>query len=94
MKRRIMTGLLGAALMAAMVPGVATAAPEGGCPAGDTWHLELFVTAVPGLDKGSLVDGNGDGFGCYKVSRHINWEWAAGFFDVWTWMDNTEPLST
>ena len=93
MKRRLMTGLMSGALMAAMVPMAATATAEGGCPPGDTWHLEHFITAVPGLDKGSLVDGNGDGFGCYKVSKHPNWEWAAGFFDVWTWMDNTEPLS-
>jgi hypothetical protein len=88
-----MAGILGGALAAAMLPAAAAAEVEGGCPPGDTWHLELFVTAVPGLDKGTLVDGNGDGFGCYKVTRSPNWEWAGGFFDIWTWMDNTEPLS-
>lgn len=93
MKRRLMAGLMGGALMAALLPVAVAAAPEGGCPPGGEWNLERYFVAMPGVDYGDLSDPNGDGYGCYKISRQQHLDSLTGFFEIWTWQDNSEPLS-
>jgi hypothetical protein len=92
MKKRLMAAFMIGGLLASL-PAAVSAAPEGGCPTDGRWQLETLLLALPGVDVGDLADANGDGYGCYKVVRHPNWESIGGFMEVWVWMENTEPLS-
>jgi hypothetical protein len=59
MKRRLTHALAAGALVAAMVPGAASAGPPiGGCPTGAWWRLILPV------HQPQPADHNGDGWLC------------------------------
>ncbi|MEX1343971.1 MAG: hypothetical protein AB1Z63_04795 [Candidatus Limnocylindrales bacterium] len=92
MKKRLMAGLVAGGLMAAMVPGVASASfpgdPVGGCPTGDGWSLVPIAFVIPDWDNGNYKDQNGDGWICFKSNPGLNPE----PFPVRTWKDNTQPI--
>ena len=84
--KRLMVGLATGVLLAAMLPGVASAAdPVGGCPTGEGagWTLVPAYFATPAVDNGNFADQNGDGYLCGKYNKG---KWTS------TWKDNTNPL--
>jgi hypothetical protein len=71
--------LAGSALVAAAPASAAP--PVGGCPSGNDWFLVSITSTIPGFDRGSFHDQNGDGNLC--AHQHKN--------GSWTLKDNTNP---
>jgi len=86
-----MVGLLVGGLMAAMLPGVASAAngPLGGCPAGGGWNLGQASGIIPTIGNGNFHDQNGDGWICYRWNKGQS---KKALQPAATIKDNTNPL--
>ena len=88
MTKRLMVGLLAGGLLAATVPGVASASgPPGDCPPGD-WHAFSELGLFTSLQR---FDRNGDGVIClkgvgYPVDEPMAWDKRApgNTDEIWT----------
>lgn len=92
MTRRLMAGLMTGALAVALAPAAASAEQVGGCPDTGGWSLQSVLLVVPDVDRGDFADDNGDGWSCARLSHAQDPDWLGGLFEIWTWMDNSEPL--
>jgi len=92
MKKRSMVGLAIWALMAALLPGVASADAVGACPGGGGWNL-VGLNGVIERDVGNKRDRNGDGYVCQRDNRGLDLDPDdPEYGGTWTVKDNTNRL--